>query len=425
MLDILPTVQCNDVINRRKYFPHYPTSPTYRHGDQIRFHVGENSIGYVLPSQSYIIVEGYISKNPATSDVRFVENFGAYLFSECRYSLNTCEIDCTREVGDTTTLKGLCSFTPDERKMMEVAGWGDRSKNQATVKGGHFSLSIPLKTLLGFAEDFDRIIVSARHDLIFTRANHDKDALISTTKDVAYEVDASSTEDGADNTKAVVAKFEASEIRITKMVWYLPSVSLSFRAHMEVQSLIDNQIPLPIAFRTWAYFKEPAVPSARGFTWSVTTLSSIERPRFIIIAFQTDRTNSYEARKDYFDHVKVNELQVYLNNEVFPTRPMTMDFDQDNYVQPYQMYADFQNSFYKQKYSTPCVDYKDFATNHAIYVVDCVDQDTDNVKPGQIRIRIDAKTSEAIPANTCCHCIVIHDKNIEYTPVTNIVRQFQ
>ena len=206
------------------------------------------------------------------------------------------------------------------------------------------------------------------------------------------------------------------------MIWYLPSVSVSDRARIELFETINVDAALKIPFRAWSYFKNPNVPTTTDFTWTITSLSNIERPRYVIVAFQTNKINSYAAHSDYFDNIKVINLRVHLNSENFPYVPMNLNYAHGNYVQAYQMFIDFQRSFYGRVNPTPCVDFKDFADNHAIYVIDCSMQN-ESVKITTVDIRLDVQTSEAIAANTACHCLVIHDRTVEYTPLSNVVRK--
>ena len=135
MLKIKSTPKYNDSIVGKRYIAHYPLAPTY----EVRFLV-ENQSDFWYPCESYINIEGYITKSPDASVAKFVENGGAHLFIEARYLLNNTEIDSNKGLGIASTMKGLCSFTPSDRKMMEVAGWGDR-----TMVENKFSLSIPPK----------------------------------------------------------------------------------------------------------------------------------------------------------------------------------------------------------------------------------------------------------------------------------------
>jgi len=54
------------------------------------------------------------------------------------------------------------------------AGWNSRSDTEE----GYFNFCMPLSMLLGFCEDYKRLIVNARHELILIRARNDYNCLM-------------------------------------------------------------------------------------------------------------------------------------------------------------------------------------------------------------------------------------------------------
>ena len=91
--------------------------------------------------------------------------------------MNGVEIDRTKGLGFATTLKGYCSLSPDELMSYHHAGWGEFPDTVNTAGEYRFKVCIPLKFLIGFAEDYNKILIGARQELILTRAGHDKNAL--------------------------------------------------------------------------------------------------------------------------------------------------------------------------------------------------------------------------------------------------------
>ena len=120
----------------------------------------------------------------------------------------------------------------------------------------------------------------------------------------------------------------------------------------------------------------------------------------------------------------IKNLRVFLNTEVFPYTNMNLDFAKNKYGLAFQSYLDFQKSYYGREISSVPLSYKAFAEEHAIFVVDCSKQN-ERVKFGGIDIRLEVQTAsdKPIPARTSCHCLILHDKIVEYTPLSNIVRK--
>ena len=89
------------------------------------------------------------------------------MFYEIRYEFNGVEIDRNQNVDITNTLKNYVSMTYDKALTVLNAGWNSRSDTAE----GHFNFCMPLSMLLGFCEDYKRLIVNAR-ELILIRTRN-------------------------------------------------------------------------------------------------------------------------------------------------------------------------------------------------------------------------------------------------------------
>jgi len=263
---------------------------------------------------------------------------------------------------------------------------------------GHFNLCIPLRLILGFAEDYKKILLSARQELVFTRNRHDRNVLVSPTAN------------------------EASEIRITKMSWYLPSIGVSDKARIPLLNIINKDIPITVPFRTWEHHENPAVPQTTNFTWTITSSSQLERPRYVLFSFQTNRKDNYAMYSNRFDHSNVTNMKLYLNSESFPYTNLNLDSPNSKHGLAYQLFTNFQLSYYNREMLAPCVSYCNFRNYYPIFVIDCSKQN-ERIKYAVTDIRLEVQTSAPIPANTSCHCLILHDRVIEYTPLSNLVHK--
>ena len=62
------------------------------------------------------------------------------------------------------------------------SGWLDLRENLSIINNNGLSdISVPLKMILGLAEDHKKIIINCRHDLVLTRAHTDDGASLSTS----------------------------------------------------------------------------------------------------------------------------------------------------------------------------------------------------------------------------------------------------
>lgn len=180
VLKVGETILNDDTITSYQYHTHQPySSTTLNNNDEIRIPIQTQDL-YTLPSQSFLYIEGTLLKNDNTfsDNIGFVNNGIAHLFDEIRYELGGVVIDRVRNPGITTTMKGYASFSQAESNALQNAGW-DYTDNPALLNGGgNFSVCIPLKMLMGFAEDFHKIIMNLRQELVLIRSNSDLNGIL-------------------------------------------------------------------------------------------------------------------------------------------------------------------------------------------------------------------------------------------------------
>ncbi|KYN41654.1 hypothetical protein ALC56_03915 [Trachymyrmex septentrionalis] len=155
-------------------------NPTFGYSDEIRIPIQQQDL-YTLPYESFLYVEGKLIKNKVVqgANVSLRNNCVAFIFDEIRYELNGVEIDRNRNVGIISTIKNYVTVSSDRSVILRNAGW-----DAQTTAAGYFNFCVPLYVLLGFCEDYRRVVINARHELILIRARNDNNCL---TRDSATE----------------------------------------------------------------------------------------------------------------------------------------------------------------------------------------------------------------------------------------------
>ena len=180
ILNVGRDLKFENLISKFVYQTHQPLASTrYTFNDEIRFPIQQNDV-YTLPSRSFLQIRGKLTKGNA-SNARFVRNGIAFLFDHISYNLNNVEVDKTRNLGSATLLKGLVSYTKDEYDYSTNSGFSSLTTDDILDANGEFSVCIPLRDWLGFFEDYDKIIISMKQELILQRAGDDRNALFSAT----------------------------------------------------------------------------------------------------------------------------------------------------------------------------------------------------------------------------------------------------
>lgn len=404
ILKIQRNVNYDNSITKYEYHTYSPFLTSFNNNEEIRISIQHQDL-CVLPSESFIYIEGKTTKldGSVVEKTNIANNGVSFLFDEIRYELNGHELDKTRNVGITSTLKNFVSLNSNESKMLLNAGWLCPDKwfaNEAvdvkleTTKG-YFNFCIPLKTLLGFAEDYKKVIMNAKHELILVRTRTDENFYVNPT--------------------------DTLKVDISKIQWRVPHITVSEEEKLTLMKVIERGLSIPMSFRSWDIYEYPVLPTATQHTWTVKTATQLEKPRFVIFALQTDKKNQRAKDVSLFDHCRLSDIKLYLNSETYPYDNLNINFNDARFALLYLMYVQFQQSYYGRNCESVLSreDFKNFAP---IVVLDCSRQN-ETIKSGSVDVRLEFKTSENIPANTSAYCLLLHDRIVEYNPLTSVVRK--
>jgi len=121
-----------------------------------------------------------------------------HLFSNIKYQLSGQEIESLFHLGQAATMLGLLKFPDDFQKSTGLNQlWFKDSDATAHIKDnigfgirqiciiqkpdpkGTFSFTVPLKHILGFCDDYDKVVYGFKHQLNLVREG-DNDAIFKT-----------------------------------------------------------------------------------------------------------------------------------------------------------------------------------------------------------------------------------------------------
>lgn len=405
ILDVKNSVEYDDSISSMQHHAYNSYSASFDNGDEIRICIQQQDL-YVLPSESYLYIEGTIKTkdfpSTATADQKklpkIVNNVVAHLFDEIRYEINGFEIDRCKLPGITSTMKGLVSFSGDDMNHLRIAGWNlNLDEDDKIANPGTVNFCIPLKCLLGFAEDYKNIIMNSKHELFLVRSRDDVNLFV-----------------GENNN---------SKMTIQKIQWRIPHVYVSDAAKLKLLKIIERKESIQLHYRSWDLHEYPTLSINDKHIWSVKTSQRINTPRFIIMGFQTNRNNQIEKDKSQFDHCNLMDVKVYLNSDCFPYENLNVNFEENKYAILYHMYASFQKKYYFDLPDrSPLLTYKTFKENAPLIVIDCSRQ-PEAVKKGLVDVRIEFQTKVNVPNNTTAYCLIMYDNVVVYNPCTNITNK--
>lgn len=390
MLEIEGGVEYSDIITNCEYHTHKPyASSTFKNNDEIRIAISQQDI-ITAPFESSLHISGKVTaKNVANTntDVSLINNAMAFLFEDIRYELGGIVVDRTKNVGIVSTMKNLLSIRQNETNALNNACWFGPGN---TLKTNEFTFSIPLKLLLGFCEDYRKIIANVKQEIILLRNANDTDVVLS--------------EDADSHT-----------LEITDLYWRVPHISVSDGYKEKLLRLVNKDTPIHLPFRSWEFHEYPTLPLTKRHNWSVKTSSQIEKPRYVVLTFQTGRKNNLKKDMSCFDHCNLEDIKLYLNSQYYP-----YDNVRGNWSLFYEMYARFQSSYYGSS-NSPIMNLDTFKEKCPLFVIDCSKQN-DSLRSGPVDVRIEFEFKDNVPQNTTAYCLIIHDSHLMYTLLTNTIR---
>lgn len=163
------------------------------------------------------------------------------------------------------------------------------------------------------------------------------------------------------------------------------------------------------------------LPTTTKHVWPIKTSNQLEKPRYVILGFQTARKNASTKDASKFDHCNIRDVKLFLNSQSYPYGNLNLNISRNQYALIYEMYTNFQTSYYG-KDPEPLLTKQKFLEDAPLYIIDCSKQN-ESIKSGPVDIRIEFESSEQFPDQTAAYCLVLHDRIIEYNPLSNNVRK--
>ena len=393
-------------------------------GQDIRLTIETQDI-FTHPSESYLIVEGYLEKNlnppnvlvydPATDLITLTNNGIMHLFKRIRYDLSGQEIENLVHPGQATTMLGLLKYPDDFSKSkglnqlwykdtLTTATIGNDSNFGFSVRRyyilnsdpvGTFSFKIPLKHIFGFCEDYDKVVYGLKHNLTLTR-NNNNDAIFRNANDTAG-----------------VAMVDGRVI-LTKISWFMPHVTPADQYKMELYKIIERKEKIPVGYRM-LQCDSAMVPQSTSFSWRLSVKSSPEVPRFIIVGFQTDKIGNQLTNPSIFDNVDVSNIYVMLNSTRYPTVDYNIKFDENKFSRTYGDAAEFRSKFFNmdELVSNPNFTPLEYRSLYPLFLFD-VSKQSEKLKYSTTDIQIKMHFNANVPANTQVYGVIISDRLINF-----------
>ncbi|MDW0252271.1 MAG: hypothetical protein QOA17_10775 [Nitrososphaeraceae archaeon] len=434
-LNILDPIEFDKSIDSFQYSEYPPQSQSNINnpGGIIQIDVNASDT-YLLPSKSFIHIKGQLVRADntpfdANTEIALVNNAMMFLFENISYQIGATVVESISSPGQITTLLGLASYPDDyntcaglmscwskdtttnasSRKFNRspavaanaVINAGDFTPSEnpnynqgfaarrALVMGadprGHFSFLIPFDHIFGFGY-YEKVIYNIKHSLKFTRKSTDHLAIHSA--------------DGVPNGKII----------LSSIAWRVPVVKPELSKLVELRELIESKLTIPVGFQARTT-DSTVVTQTREFTWRTNVTSGVEKPRWIFVAFQTNRNETQQQNPAVFDNVNLATASAKLNNEDYPAENIVVNFATNDYTVPFQMFDNYKKEFfgYNSLVGGTQVNFATYKSLYPIIVFD-VTRQNEKLSNGVIDMQLKFKFHDAIPANTMAYVAIISDR---------------
>ena len=407
ILQIKESFNTDESIRRYEYIEYQPiTGTSLNTTGEIRI-VIESQDEFFHPSQAYLLMEGQLLKDDnseygAEDKITLVNNGLMYLFSNIRYELSGHEIESLNYPGQATTIKGLLKYSEDYATSQgmnhcwikassdiadQTSNSGFKVRQNYIVKGptpkGSFSFIIPLRHIFGYAEDYDKISFGLRHVLTLVRQAND-DAIFRH------------------------ANVGNGKVKLSKIALHMPRVLPNDQEKLTLMKIIESKASINVGFRMHQC-DTITVPQSTIFSWRLTVRTSPENPRWVVVAFQTDRTGNQEKNTAVFDNCNAKRVWIELNGNPYPSLEHNTDFEKYQVSTLYNAVSEFLPNYYGIEYAQSNISASDFINLYPFHVIN-VSKQSERIKHGVMDMNLRAVFHKAVPEKTQAYALVISDR---------------
>ena len=315
----------------------------------------------------------------ADADLIALTNNGLlYLFSSLKLTLAGQEVEHVNYPGHATPLLGLTSYSSEYQKGCGLAqSWYADTNTAAAL------------TNIGFAAPQQFLIRWMRDTLQLIRK-------------------------GDDDSLFRIAAAGVGKVVLSKLAWSVPIVQPNDVRRVNLYKSIASNNVIPVSFRMLQR-ETFTVPQATSIVWRLGVSSAQEKPRWVLIGLQTDKSGSRVKNAALFDHCNLTNMQVMLNHSRYPSVDMPTDFTKEQFAGVYKSFYDFASRYYgiDNLLAGSAVNPIAFKSLYPIHVCD-VSMQSERLTEGVADLTVRMEFSVAVPANTQAYALVISDRMLKF-----------
>ena len=117
-----------------------------------------------------------------------------------------------------------------------------------------------------------------------------------------------------------VAATAKGKVELTKVACVMPRAHPNDVKTFSLYKSIESKIVLDAAFRMRQCSIAEIPAQTQTFDWRLGVRTAPEKPRHVLIAFQSDRSDDQDKNPYLFDHLSATQISVVLNDTTYPAR---------------------------------------------------------------------------------------------------------
>ena len=404
----------NDSIKSYEYNEYQPTSGSNINiPGEIRINI-ENQDEFYHPRRSWLLVEGDLVKSADDSAygdddlVSLTNNAIMYLFTNIKYELAGQEIESLNHPGFASTMLGSAKrsfdyakgpglmqcWYPDTSTAAADTNIGFAARRSYIIKKptpkGSFSFGVELENIFGFCEDYDKVVYGMRHTLTLVRKSDD---------DAIFRAHAA----------------DAGKVKLSKISWMMPRVHPSDAEKYQLYKSIEAKVVLDAAYRKRQCNIMEIPAAATSMNWRLGVRTAPEKPRYILIGFQKDKSGNQEKNPVLFDHINTTRMSVVMNDTEYPPLDVNANFTKNQYVHFYKMFIDFARDFYgiDPLVSSTAITPLAYKELFPLFVFN-VSKQSERVYQSVVDVTVKMQFSENVGDHVRAYAVVISDSRLKF-----------
>ena len=433
MINIDEPILVDNSIQSFKYLDYIPQNLADINYDNAQINIDiQASDNFLVPSESQILIEGQLLRDDdqpfgVADEITLVNNAMMYMFRYIELEVGTEKVESIDNPGQTTSILGYLSYPDDFNSSsgMSLCWSKDTTDNANSQKyntsgaiaaggavpaftpqeiatynegfhkrklflnssnpRGLFSFCIPFSHIFGFSE-YGKYIYNTKMSLKFSRESdnipiHRANAINRTGK-----------------------------IRLNKITWRIPEIQIAPEDRTHAINKIVSGKDIAVSYTRRTCYKKELVANVTSDLWRTSVTSGVDKPRWVIVAFQTDRHTNQNQNPAVFDNVDLREACLELNSEKYPKDSNTIDFNRNDIARWYNSLDNFKKEYYGYNSLIGGTQITPLSFKNMFpFLVFDVRRQPEQLRSGVADMTLKFKFGTAVPANTHVYAIVLSD----------------